>query len=81
MRDNDTNDESSFALLQELCRKDEVKVYILTALQKIAKLNKLRSFEVVRAVHLDPVEWEVGSELMTPSYKLVRNKLLTHYQH
>lgn len=32
------------------------------------------------AVHLEEYEWELGGELMTPSFKLKRAPLLKRYQ-
>lgn len=49
-------------------------------LGKVAKEQKLKGFEAVKGTHLEPSEWESGSDVMTPSYKLVRNKLLERYQ-
>lgn len=34
----------------------------------------------MKGVHLDVSEWEPGTEVMTPSFKLVRNKLQKKYQ-
>ena len=65
---------------QELCKNPAAAAFVLEKLKKMGSEHKLKGFEMVKAVHLEPHEWESGSEVMTPSYKLVRNKLQKHYQ-
>ena len=65
---------------QELCTKVETRAYLLSNLKEKAVENKLRGFEVVKGVYLETMEWQMGTDYMTPSSKLVRNKLQKRYQ-
>ncbi|CAL0311396.1 unnamed protein product [Lupinus luteus] len=63
-----------------LCEDSRAKKYILDELSKIAKENKLKGFEVIKAVHLDPVPFDMERDLTTPTYKKKRPQLLKYYQ-
>ncbi|KAK7253084.1 hypothetical protein RIF29_37504 [Crotalaria pallida] len=63
-----------------LCEDSRAKKYILEELSKIAKENKLKGFEVIKAVHLDPVPFDMERDLITPTYKKKRPQLLKYYQ-
>lgn len=41
---------------------------------------QLKGFEVVRAVHLEAVPFDVERDLLTPTYKKKRAPLLKYYQ-
>ena len=41
---------------------------------------QLKGFEFVRAVHLDPVPFDMERDLITPTYKKKRPQLLKYYQ-
>jgi long-chain acyl-CoA synthetase len=41
---------------------------------------QLKGFEVVRAVHLEPVPFDAERDLLTPTYKKKRVPLLKYYQ-
>ena len=45
-----------------------------------AKSNKLKGFERIAAVHLEPEAFSAENGLMTPSFKLKRPQLQKHYQ-
>nr|BAX25027.1 putative ACS1 [Oryza officinalis] len=66
--------------LSELCENSRAKVYILSELTKIAKEKKLKGYELIRAVHLDPLPFDMERDLITPTYKKKRPQLLKHYQ-
>lgn len=68
---------------------------MLSELTATGKAAKLRGFELIKgacgvvihvvslcatAVHLEELEWELGGELMTPSFKLKRAPLQKKYQ-
>lgn len=61
-------------------RSPKAAEYVASLLAKTAKEGKLKGFEVVKAVHLDPEPFSVERDLMTPSFKLKRNQLLKAYQ-
>lgn len=63
-----------------ICENPRAKEYILGELSKIGKEKKLKGFEFVRAVHLDPVPFDMERELITPTYKKKRPQLLKYYQ-
>ncbi|XP_004511519.1 long chain acyl-CoA synthetase 4 [Cicer arietinum] len=63
-----------------LCEDSRAKGYILEELSKIGKEKKLKGFEFIKAVHLDPVPFDMERDLITPTYKKKRPQLLKHYQ-
>jgi long-chain acyl-CoA synthetase len=63
-----------------LCEDSRAKGYILEELSKIGKEKKLKGFEFIKAVHLDPVPLDMERDLITPTYKKKRPQLLKYYQ-
>ncbi|RAL53447.1 unnamed protein product [Cuscuta campestris] len=63
-----------------LCEHAKVKEYILGELTKIAKEKKLKGFEFIKSVHLDPVPFDMERELLTPTFKKKRPQMLKYYQ-
>ncbi|KAJ7945044.1 Long chain acyl-CoA synthetase [Quillaja saponaria] len=63
-----------------LCENSRAKDYILGELAKVAKEKKLKGFEFIKAVHLDPVPFDMERDLTTPTYKKKRPQLLKYYQ-
>ncbi|GLU05962.1 hypothetical protein SLE2022_230340 [Rubroshorea leprosula] len=63
-----------------ICQNPKVKEYMLGEFTKIAKENKLKGFEFIKAVHLDPVPFDMERDLLTPTYKKKRPQLLKYYQ-
>ncbi|XP_010925724.1 long chain acyl-CoA synthetase 4 [Elaeis guineensis] len=63
-----------------LCENPKAKEYILGELTKIANAKKLKGFEFIKAVHLDPVPFDMERDLLTPTYKKKRPQLLKYYQ-
>ncbi|ONK69932.1 uncharacterized protein A4U43_C05F28360 [Asparagus officinalis] len=63
-----------------LCENPKAKEYILGELTKIAKEKKLKGFEFIKAVHLDPVPFDMERDLLTPTYKKKRPQMLKYYQ-
>jgi len=39
--------------MAELCKNPKAKAHVLEALTKVGKADRLKGFEMVRAVHLD----------------------------
>ncbi|XP_078169792.1 long chain acyl-CoA synthetase 4-like [Carex rostrata] len=63
-----------------LCANPEAKKYILGELTKLAKEKKLKGFEFIRAVHIEPVPFDMERDLLTPTFKKKRPQLLKYYQ-
>ncbi|KAI4315525.1 hypothetical protein L6164_028323 [Bauhinia variegata] len=69
-----TGDFNSF------CANARAKDFILGELTKTAKEKKLKGFEFIKAIHIDPVPFDIERDLITPTYKKKRPQLLKHYQ-
>ncbi|KAJ8768495.1 hypothetical protein K2173_022587 [Erythroxylum novogranatense] len=65
---------------RSICENPKAKEHILGELAKIGKEKKLKGFEFVKAVHLDPVPFDIERDLLTPTYKKKRPQFLKHYQ-
>ncbi|CAO1945545.1 unnamed protein product [Urochloa humidicola] len=63
-----------------ICEDPKAKEFILGELTKMGKEKKLKGFELIRAVHLDPVPFDMERDLITPTYKKKRPQLLKYYQ-
>ena len=65
---------------EAVCKTPEANKMILDELKKTGKEGKMKGFEIVKAVHLDHVQFSVDADLLTPTFKLRRPQLLKHYQ-
>ncbi|GAY39281.1 hypothetical protein CUMW_043160 [Citrus unshiu] len=65
---------------KSLCENPKAKEFILGELSRVAKEKKLKGFEFIKAVHLEPVPFDIERDLLTPTYKKKRPQLLKHYQ-
>ncbi|XP_023728302.1 long chain acyl-CoA synthetase 4 [Lactuca sativa] len=63
-----------------ICENPKTNAYILGDLTNIAKQKKLKGFEFVKAVHLDPVPFDMDRDLLTPTFKKKRAQFLKYYQ-
>uniref|UniRef100_A0A0D9V466 Long-chain-fatty-acid--CoA ligase n=1 Tax=Leersia perrieri TaxID=77586 RepID=A0A0D9V466_9ORYZ len=63
-----------------ICEDPKAKEFILGELTKIGKEKKLKGFELIKAVHLEPVPFDMDRDLITPTYKKKRPQLLKYYQ-
>ena len=63
----------------ELCQHDNLKNEILSEIKRLSKSNGLHGFETVKAVHLEPEIFSPENGLVTPTFKLKRPQLKTHY--
>ncbi|KAL8138952.1 hypothetical protein V2J09_004953 [Rumex salicifolius] len=63
-----------------LCQNPKAKEYILQELSKIGKEKKLKGFEFIKAVHLDPEAFNIERDLLTPTYKIKRPQMLKYYK-
>uniref|UniRef100_A0A2N9IMV1 Uncharacterized protein n=1 Tax=Fagus sylvatica TaxID=28930 RepID=A0A2N9IMV1_FAGSY len=64
----------------ELCSLDQLKNYVLSELKSTAERNKLRGFEYIKGVILEPHLFDMERDLITATMKKKRNKLLKLYQ-
>ncbi|KAG9440845.1 hypothetical protein H6P81_021010 [Aristolochia fimbriata] len=62
------------------CKSPKARKYILDELNKVGQAHQLRGFEMLRAVHLEPVPFDIERELITPTFKLKRPQLLKYYK-
>ncbi|KAK6136792.1 hypothetical protein DH2020_029462 [Rehmannia glutinosa] len=65
---------------QSLCNNVKARKYILDELNSTAKQHYLRGFEMLRAVHLEPIPFDFDRDLITPTFKLKRPQLLNYYK-
>ncbi|KAK9668396.1 hypothetical protein RND81_13G057400 [Saponaria officinalis] len=65
---------------ESLCVNPKAKEFILGELSKVGKEKKLRGFEIMKAIHLDPVPFDLERDLLTPTYKKKRPQMLKYYQ-
>ncbi|KAL5228289.1 hypothetical protein ABZP36_016554 [Zizania latifolia] len=65
---------------ETLCENPKAKEYILGELSKVGKEKKLKGFEFIKAVYLEPVPFDMDRDLITPTYKKKRPQLLKYYQ-
>ncbi|KAM7511903.1 hypothetical protein LguiB_010778 [Lonicera macranthoides] len=63
-----------------ICENPKANAYILGELTKIGKQNKVKGFELIKAVCLDPVPFDMDRDLLTPTYKKKRSNFLKYYQ-
>ena len=66
--------------LEELCKDPEAATWMLDQLKVQAKADKLKGFEVVKKLLLDPEPFSVENELLTPTFKYKRPQLQKKYQ-
>ncbi|KAG5526555.1 hypothetical protein RHGRI_032735 [Rhododendron griersonianum] len=65
---------------KQLCENLKARKYILDELNSTGQKNKLRGFEMLRAVHLEPNPFDIERDLVTPTFKLKRPQLLKYYK-
>ncbi|KAI8546208.1 hypothetical protein RHMOL_Rhmol07G0099400 [Rhododendron molle] len=63
-----------------LCENPKAKEYILGELSRVGKEKKLKGFEFIKAVHLDPEPFDMDRDLLTPTFKKKRPQLQKYYQ-
>ncbi|KAA8516170.1 hypothetical protein F0562_019349 [Nyssa sinensis] len=63
-----------------ICENPKAKAYILEELAKIGKEKKLKGFEFIKAVHLDPIPFDMDRDLLTPTYKKKRAQFHKYFQ-
>lgn len=74
--DENLSVSSSFT---EVCRSSKLKDAIMKDIIKLSKENGLHGFETVKAVYLEASPFSVENDLMTPTFKLKRQKVRDRY--
>ncbi|CAL4903045.1 unnamed protein product [Urochloa decumbens] len=64
----------------EICKLEGLKEYILKELTAVAQKNKLRGFEYIKGIVLDPIPFDIERDLVTATMKKRRNNMLKYYQ-
>jgi long-chain acyl-CoA synthetase len=64
----------------EICKLEGLKEYILKELAAVAQKNKLRGFEYIKGIVLDPIPFDIERDLVTATMKKRRNNMLKYYQ-
>ena len=65
---------------EQLCQDPEAASWMLDQLKVQANADKLKGFEVVKKLLLDPEPFNVENELLTPRFKFKRPQLQKKYQ-
>ncbi|KAJ6827157.1 long chain acyl-CoA synthetase 2 [Iris pallida] len=65
---------------EELCKHPKARKYMLDELNKTARAQQLRGFEMLKAVHLETMPFDMDRDLITPTFKLKRPQLLKYYK-
>ncbi|KAL2927530.1 Long chain acyl-CoA synthetase 2 [Bienertia sinuspersici] len=65
---------------ETLCKSAKARKYFQEELNSTGQKHKLRGFEMLRAVFLEPIPFDIERDLMTPTFKLKRPQLLKHYK-
>jgi long-chain acyl-CoA synthetase len=63
-----------------LCQNPELTKAVLKDLQATARKFKLKSHEMVRALHITAEEWTPDNDMLTAAQKLKRNNIISHYR-
>lgn len=70
------------SLIRESCKAHcfTVLLVLLQELVNTGKAEKLKGFELIKAVHLEPAMFSIEEDLLTPTFKLKRPQLQKKYQ-
>ena len=64
----------------DLCKDADAKKWVLGEIAGTGRAEKLKGFEIIKAVHLEPEPFSVETDCITPTFKLKRPKLLKYYK-
>ena len=56
--------------MEQLCAEPALAAAVLQQMTKLGRADKLQGFEMVKAVHVEPTEFSVENNLMTPTFKV-----------
>ncbi|XP_073062148.1 long chain acyl-CoA synthetase 4-like [Primulina eburnea] len=63
-----------------MCDDPRARNHVLGELTSIGEKEKLKGFEFIKAVHLDPMPFDIERDLLGPTYKKKRAQFLKYYQ-
>lgn len=66
--------------IADLCRVQEINRRVLEELAHVGRERKLKGYEIVRGIILEPVPWEPATEVMTPTLKVKRPQMYNRYR-
>ncbi|KAG0610145.1 hypothetical protein M758_7G041600 [Ceratodon purpureus] len=69
--------EGDFA---QICKDPKAEAHIMAALNATGKAKKVKGFEAIKGVVLEPLPFDVERNLVTPTFKLKRPQLLAYYK-
>ncbi|CAL9776133.1 unnamed protein product [Musa acuminata subsp. burmannicoides] len=64
----------------DLCKLEVLNKFILQELKTVAENNKLRGFEYIKGILVDPLPFDIERDLVTPTMKKKRAQMLKFYQ-
>eukprot|EP00878_Enallax_costatus_P014704 GHUV01015380.1.p1 GENE.GHUV01015380.1~~GHUV01015380.1.p1 ORF type:complete len:524 (+),score=162.60 GHUV01015380.1:1230-2801(+) len=65
---------------EELCKDPAAVSWMLSQFKTVMKDHKLKGFEAIRALILEPEHFSIENGFLTPSFKFKRQQLQKHYQ-
>jgi len=65
---------------EDICKNPALKDAIMDDIQRLSKENGLHGFETVRAVYVDCALFSVENDLLTPTFKMKRQKIRDRYE-
>lgn len=68
------------ATIEDLCEDGDFKKAVLDSMAAVCRADKLKGFEIAKAVHLVPDEWTPAGKYLTPTFKKKRNVLQADFQ-
>ena len=71
---------ASTTSLTELCQNKALQEAIFNDIRRLSKESKLAGFETVKAIHLEAKPFSAEDDLLTPTFKLKRQKVQEKYQ-
>jgi long-chain acyl-CoA synthetase len=63
-----------------VCASEQAKKMLLEGLTTTGREARLKGFEIVKNVHVEPAPFDVEKGLLTPTFKLKRPQLQKYYQ-
>jgi long-chain acyl-CoA synthetase len=63
----------------DVCQSIELKEAILSDIQRLSREQGLHGFEIIKDVHMESQLFSAEKDLITPTFKLKRNKLRDLY--
>jgi long-chain acyl-CoA synthetase len=65
---------------EKICKSEELNKAIMSDIRKLSKESKLNGFETVKAIYLDSSLFSVENGMLTPTFKLKRQKARDQYE-